>query len=53
MSDTTLCSGKNCPLSSKCFRFLYKSNSERQSYFVEPPYDKVKKDCEYFYDRKL
>lgn len=47
--DITMCTGKNCPLSTKCYRFTAKPSEFRQSYFVEPPYDEEKKSCEYFW----
>jgi hypothetical protein len=46
--DITLCKGGDCPLKEKCFRYTAKSNSEYQSYFVEPPYDKGNKKCDYY-----
>lgn len=53
MADISKCSGKNCPLSTKCYRFTVKSNDLWQSYFTEPPYDKEKEKCEYFWEEKI
>ena len=48
MPDITMCSGQDCPLKSKCHRFtaepLY-----MQSYFVDPPYNKEKDNCDMFW----
>lgn len=49
MADITMCSGKNCPLRGRCYRYAAKPSEYRQSYFVEPPFDKEKQECEYFY----
>lgn len=35
--DITKCSGKDCNLKDTCYRYTAKSDSERQSFFVEPP----------------
>lgn len=35
--DITKCSGENCPIKEKCYRFTTQSNEFRQSYFVEIP----------------
>jgi hypothetical protein len=45
--DITLCDGKNCPLKEKCQRFLWKSNSTYQSYFIKSPYNKTLSSCEH------
>lgn len=36
MTDITKCTGHNCPVKLKCYRFTAPS-SEYQSYFSEPP----------------
>lgn len=41
MANLTMCSNKECPLSSTCYRFHAKPNVYSQSYLLEP-----KKDCE-------
>jgi hypothetical protein len=38
MPDMTMCSGKGCPVASKCYRFTA-TPSSYQSYFSSPPYD--------------
>lgn len=38
MADITMCSGKNCPVANKCYRFTA-TPSDHQSYFLSPPYD--------------
>lgn len=47
--DYTLCEDKSCPLNKKCFRFMVKTNSLHQSYFIGSPYNGVKNSCEYFW----
>lgn len=48
MPDITMCSGDNCPLKEKCYRYTANPNDLRQSYFMESPY---KNDgCEHFLD---
>lgn len=49
MADITKCEGLDCPLKEKCYRFTAKANEYRQSYFVEPPYNKETKECEYLW----
>lgn len=51
MSDITKCEGKDCPIKENCFRFTVKSNSMWQSYFMEVPYNKETKNCEFYYER--
>ena len=50
--DGTMCSGKNCPLSNTCYRFTAKANKFRQSYFVEPPYNKELNECDHYWGIK-
>lgn len=38
MADITMCNGKGCPISYKCYRHNAKANPFMQSYFVEAPY---------------
>jgi hypothetical protein len=47
MSDVTKCKGFKCPLKENCYRFKAVPNEYRQSYYMNPPYNKVKKDCQY------
>jgi hypothetical protein len=44
-----MCEGKNCPLREKCYRYTATPSKYRQSYFVTPPYDKEKQECEYLW----
>lgn len=37
MSDITKCSGENCPIKEKCFRFTAETEPLWQSYFLEIP----------------
>ena len=39
MADITKCSGDNCPIKDKCYRFTAPTEEFGQSYFMEPPYD--------------
>lgn len=52
MADITMCSGKNCPYSTICYRFTAKANELRQSYFSTPPYNKLTDECDYFWANK-
>jgi len=53
MPDITMCSGKNCPLKEKCYRFLATPNEYAQSYFESAPYnDGVKDDCKFYWEDK-
>ena len=55
MADITMCMGLkelvNCPLKEECYRFKA-SASERQSMFVEVPYNIEDKTCSYFWRTK-
>ena len=48
MADITMCSGKDCPLKEKCYRFKATANEFRQSYFCEIPFDVEDESCKYF-----
>jgi hypothetical protein len=37
MIDITICSGKNCPVREKCYRYTAPPNEYWQSFFIEPP----------------
>lgn len=37
-----------CPLKETCYRYKAKPDEYWQSYFVGIPYDKEKKDCEFY-----
>ena len=50
MPDITMCNGDGCPLKRMCFRHNAKP-SQRQSYFMESPYDGEKCD-QYVIDYK-
>jgi len=46
--DITFCSGEGCPMKHACHRYLLKpTKKEYASYFVEVPYDKENKSCDY------
>ena len=51
MSDITKCEGTDCPLKETCYRYTASADDMWQSYFVEIPYDKEKKECKYYYKR--
>jgi len=38
MADITKCSGDNCPIKDKCYRFTAPDSTLLQSYFMEPPF---------------
>ena len=52
MADITKCEGKYCPLKETCYRFTAKDNEYGQSYFIETPYNKETKTCEYLWTRQ-
>jgi len=52
MPDITKCEDKDCPLKESCYRFTAKPSEYRQSYFVETPYNKETKECDYYWDNK-
>ena len=52
MADITKCEGKDCPLKGNCYRFTALSSDMWQSYFVETPYNKETKECEYLWKLK-
>ncbi len=49
MADITMCKGTKCPLKKECYRFTALEGIY-QSYFVTPPYDKVKKECDCYWN---
>lgn len=56
MSDITKCSGLNCPIKDKCYRFMSETEPRYQSWFVEVPgkwhNDEINKkvwECEMFW----
>lgn len=53
MADITMCNGKGCPLSYKCYRHNAKPTYFRQSYFKEPPYKDGKCNMLWEEDRKV
>lgn len=48
MADITMCSGKNCSMKNRCFRYTATADKYRQSYFATPPINNGK--CHYFWD---
>jgi hypothetical protein len=50
MADISKCEGTNCPLKENCYRFTAIANKYYQAY-IEPPYNKEEKKCEYFWDK--
>ena len=51
MADISMCSGKNCPLKKKCYRYTA-PQSDYQSWFDNPPLKEEDDSCEYFWDNK-
>lgn len=37
MADISKCSGEDCPVKEKCYRFTATASEFMQSYFFEPP----------------
>lgn len=52
MPDISMCQGKDCPLKEECYRYKATPSKFMQSYFGEPPYDKKKKECDYYWPVK-
>ena len=50
--DITMCSGQDCPLKETCYRFAATPSEFRQSYFLNIPYNKETKTCEYLWTRQ-
>jgi hypothetical protein len=51
MADITMCEGTNCPFKKECYRFTAPVNEDRQSYFINTPYNKETKECKYLWIR--
>ena len=49
MTDITKCNHEFCPQKDKCYRYTAKSGFW-QSYFMTPPFDLSRGECEYFWD---
>lgn len=47
MTDITSCTGEQCPIRDKCYRYTA-VRSCVQSYFMDVPYDYEKNSCEYY-----
>lgn len=50
MTDIAKCKGGDCPLKETCYRYIAPADEYAQSYFVDPPYDKEKEECEYYWE---
>ena len=49
MSDISKCSGKDCPLKERCYRYTAKSDKYMQSY-IAPKYEDG--ECENYWESK-
>lgn len=53
--DITFCEGENCPLKERCVRFDLPKDTDfehlRISFFMEIPFNKETKCCEYFWSK--
>ena len=47
-----MCWGQDCPLKETCYRHKAKADKYYQTYFVNPPYDKEKGECEHYWKFK-
>lgn len=47
-----MCQPIHCPLKDTCYRYKANPSSYCQSYFVDEPYDKKTKTCDYYYETK-
>jgi hypothetical protein len=52
MPDITMCKPIRCQLKDTCYRYKADPNPIWQSYFVNEPYDKETKKCDYYYETK-
>jgi len=50
MADITMCTGENCPLKEKCYRYRARPSEKWQSYFVEVPYNHDKEKCDEYWE---
>jgi hypothetical protein len=48
MPDITMCDGKNCDLSSTCYRYKAEPSGYYQSYFTEAPIEDDQ--CDYYWE---
>ena len=48
-----MCSGQDCPLKETCYRFTATPNEFSQSYFLNAPYNKETKTCEYEWKKDI
>lgn len=49
MPDITMCSGQDCLIKAKCYRFRALPNPYRQSYFMKSPCNEAGTECEHFW----
>jgi hypothetical protein len=49
MPDITMCEGTGCPAKDNCYRHTAKPSEYRQSYFVNPPYNKQENKCDHYW----
>jgi hypothetical protein len=49
MPDISMCRGGDCPIQNDCYRHTATPTEYRQSYLLNPPYDPIKKKCDYFW----
>lgn len=51
MADITKCTGHNCPVKEKCYRFTSIASEHWQSWFAKSPLESVdgKLTCEHFW----
>ena len=49
MPDITMCKGDDCPLKENCYRCTATPDDLWQSYFINPPYDEEKKECDHYW----
>ena len=49
MPDVTMCSGHGCNNKETCCRYMAVASKERQSYFIQPPFEHGDiQSCEYY-----
>lgn len=49
MPDIAMCKGTGCPYCDRCYRYKATA-SQRQSYFLVPPYNKDTHVCDHYWE---
>ncbi len=52
MPDITMCKGDDCPKREDCYRFTARPNGAMQSWFVTPPYNHERGECDAYWPNR-